>query len=250
MNKIIILAGLLLLSSCNYNQSKNKEVSGSEVPQKITSPNELTYKILNDAVIAPACLSCHSDSGGNKAGLNLETYAKVFAKKDLIKDLVAKKEMPPASREALSDQQIKMIIDWIDAGALENGKIADVEPVKPVEPPAQEPPVVVLPPEPPPVVVVPPPPVVPPVIEPEKIYFAKVYAQVIETNCLKCHSAAGGNSGDVNLETYANVFDKRHEIKFEVENGTMPTKRGTPLTPEQKKLIISWIEQGSPEKAL
>lgn len=255
---------MLCLTSCNYNQSKKSEATGGgSAPQKLLSPDEITYKAVNEAVLQPACLSCHSDAAGNKGGVNLETYAKVFAEREIIKQLVAKKEMPPATRGPLDDRQIKMIIDWIEAGALENGKLAGGEPPvapptqPPVEPPPQTPPVhppvsppVVTPP--PPVVVQPPPPTEPPPVappEPEKIYFAQVFEKVIKTNCFNCH-AAPANRGGVNLETYVSVFEMRNEIKFEVENGTMPTKRGTPLTPKQKKLIVSWIEQGAPEKAL
>lgn len=267
MNGILILTVVLFLTSCNYNQSKKNDAAGGggNAPQKILSPDEITFKIVNEAVIQPACLSCHSDAAGNKGGLNLEGYAKVFAEKNAIKDLVAKKEMPPATRGPIDDRQIKMIIDWIEAGAHENGKLAGGEPPAPpaqpptepqppvtpppvIEPPVTEPPVVVQPPTQPPVQ---PPPVEPPVVPPaqEKIYFAQVFEKVIKTNCFNCH-AAPANRGGVNLETYANVFASRHEIKFEVENGTMPTKRGTPLTDEQKKMIISWIEQGAPEKPL
>jgi uncharacterized membrane protein len=218
MNKILIFVSFLFLLGCNYNQSKNPVSLKDQEPQKISSPDQLTYKIINQNVLAKACLDCHSASGGNRGGINLETYEKVFAVKDRIKAEVASKSMPPASKQALSDQQIKMIIDWIDAGALENGKLADEEPNQP--PPT--------PPTPPPVVEV-----------PVKISFAEVNEKVIKTNCTQCHSAAGGNRGGVNLETYDNVFVNRLEVKFQVENGSMPTKRGTPLTNEQKKLLLT-----------
>ena len=186
MNKILIFVSFLFLLGCNYNQSKNPVSLKDQEPQKITSPDQLTYKIINQNVLATACLNCHSASGGNQFGINLETYEKVFAAKDDIKTAVANKSMPPASQQALSDQQIKMIIDWIDAGALENGKIAGGEPQ----------------PDPAPV--------------PVKISFAEVNEKVIITNCTECHSVKGGDQGDLNLQTYANVFKNRIRVKIRV----------------------------------
>lgn len=228
MSKFLNIFFILLLSACNYSHDKIED--SVLKPQKVTPPAKLTYKDVSAAVIEPACLSCHSDAAGNKGGLNLESYAKVFASKDSIKTLVATKAMPPASRTPLNDQQIKMIIDWVEAGALENG--AD-------SPPGTTPPT----PTPTPT----PPPTNPPV-DPVKYSYAMVNEKVIKTNCFKCHTAIAGNSGDVNLENYRNVFEKRNEIKFQIETGAMPAKGGKPLTPEQKNMILNWIEQGAPEE--
>ena len=272
MNKILFVLAVTLLSSCNYSRMK-KPLQLDEGVQKISSPDEITFKMVNESVIQPMCLSCHSEAGGNRGGLNLENFENVFKNSHAIRLEVAGATMPP--RQQLSAQQIKLVTDWIDAGAHENGKVnggnnppppapspepnptpspVPVEP-PPVNPTPVEPPPVVppTPVEPPPVLPpaptptpVEPPPVVPPEPQPPAgPTFTEVMNTVIKTNCFQCHTAASGNRGGLNLETYKNIFDNRHAIKFEVENGTMPTRRGTPLTAAQKQMLLTWIEQGA-----
>ncbi len=228
MNKFLNIGFILLLSACNYSHDKVQDSVLN--PQKATPPPaKITYKDVSAAVLEPACLSCHSESTGNKGGINLETYAKVFASKDAIKASVASKDMPKAPHPPLNDQQIKMIIDWIEAGALENG--ADAPPTGGTPPPAPTPS-----------------PTPNPTPTPVNISYSMVHEKVIKTNCLKCHTAIAGNKGDVNLENYKNVSGKINDIKSQIEGGTMPpTDGGKPLTDEQKKLILKWIEQGAPE---
>ncbi len=250
MKASLILIAILVFSGCNYNNSKGSNAQNLQPVQKVTSPEQITFKMVNEAVIANACAKCHSAAGGNKGGVNLESYANVFKLAHEIRQEVAGATMPPNGK--LTEAQIKLITDWIDVGALEFGKIAGEVPVIPPTPPStsQTP---VVPPEPPATSgttpVEPPanPPANPPVVPPtEKINFATVLEKVIQTNCFKCHTAATGNKGDVNLETYENVFHWRAEIADEVSHNRMPTKRGTPLTPEQKQLILTWISEGAP----
>jgi uncharacterized membrane protein len=249
MNKIVFILAVLLLSSCNYSRMK-KPLQLDEGLQKIASPEEITFKMVNESVIQPACLSCHSEAGGNRGGLNLENFENVFKNSHAIRLEVAGGTMPPSQK--LTDQQIKLVTAWIDAGAHENGKINSENP-PPVTPPTP-PPVPVEPPpvtptpvpvEPPPLTPTPVPVEPPPVTPPVGPTFTEVMNTVIKTNCFQCHSTAGGNRGGLNLETYQNIFDNRHAIKFEVENGTMPTPRGTPLTASQKQNLLTWIEQGA-----
>lgn len=232
MNKIVFILAVLLLSSCNYSRMK-KPLQLDEGLQKISSPDEITFKMVNDSVIQPACLSCHSEAGGNRAGLNLENFENVFKNSHAIRLEVAGGTMPP--RQKLTDQQIKLVTAWIDAGAHENGK---VNAENPAPAPAPAPTPTPVPVEPPPVV----PPAPQPPAEPS---FTEVMNTVIKTNCFQCHTAANGNRGGVNLETYENIFAGREIIKFVVENGIMPTARGTALTPPQKQMLLTWIEQGA-----
>ena len=230
MNKCKILClAMLFLFGCNYNQSK---VSSDKMPattQKITSPDQLTYKLVKESVLLNACLKCHSEAGGNKGGINLENFENVFKNSHQIRIEVAGGTMPPTGK--LSEEQIKIVTDWIDAGAAENGKVAGELPTpKPTPTPTSTSTPI-------------PAPVPNPV--PQKISFEMVYNQVIKTNCLKCHSEIGGNHGEVNLEAYDRVFAKRFEVKFEIETNQMPTQKGTALTEIQKKLILTWIQQGS-----
>lgn len=225
MNRCFTLClAVLCLAGCNYDYEK-KAMELAPFEQKITSPEQITYKLVNQSILKTSCLNCHSAAAGDKGGINLESFETVSKNASQIRKEVAGKTMPPGGQ--LTETQIKLLTDWIDAGAHENGTLAGELPTPTPAPTTTPTPT----PEP----------------EPIAVTFAKVQELVIKTNCLKCHSAAGGNSGDVNLETYKNVFDNRFEIKMAVETGQMPTKRGTPLTKEQKELILTWIANGSPE---
>lgn len=216
-----------------------------EIPPGI-KPEEISYKLINAKVLAKHCVGCHSEAGGNKGDLNLENYKNVFEVKAEIRAEVFNRTMPPKKfpKLKLNDTQVQFILDWIDFGAKEE---AEVEPPAPpvTKPPTDEPPVVVVP----PVVTEPPISEPPSATEPAKIYFAEVFEKVIQTNCLKCHSTAGGDKGDLNLETYQNIFDYKEDIASDVDSGQMPPRRGTALTSEQKTLILDWIKQGALEKA-
>lgn len=222
---------LLSLAGCNYSQTKGLNLDSSEA---VLGAEQIDFEVVNSKIISPTCLMCHSEAGGNRGGLNLETYQNVIDNLDEIQARVLDRTMPPRRIGVLTDEQIKILTDWIAAGAVEkiNQPVAPIEPVTPA------------PTEPPPVVVNPPPAADPPV--PEST-FAMVFKQVIEPSCLKCHSDAGGNSHRVNLETYANVFRLKADIRNAIVEGSMP--RRSKLTDEQKKLILDWIDAGAHEKA-
>lgn len=77
---------------------------------------------------------------------------------------------------------------------------------------------------------------------PDAINFAMVYEQVFAPRCVSCHGERGG----VNLETYDNVFANRQAIVDAVDGGFMPPRSRGPLTPEQKELLMRWIQSGAP----
>lgn len=228
MNKWTSLWGAsLFLFGCSYNESKINGEKAPTLTQKITAPEQITYKLVHEAVLLNACLKCHSTAGGTKGGINLENYQNVFKNSHQIRIEVSGGTMPPTGK--LTEDQIKLVTDWIDAGTLENGKVAGELPsTTPTPAPTPTPN-----------------PTPPPAPIPVKISFEKILNQVIKTNCLKCHSEIGGNSGGVNLETYDNVFKKRIDIKSEITGNQMPPQEGTELTADQKKLILTWIDQGS-----
>ena len=180
MNRhFMICTAALCFLGCSYDPEQ-KVLELVPIKQKITAPEQLTFKVVAQSVFKGACLSCHSSSAGNKGGINLEDFESVAKNTGLIRKEVAGKTMPPSG--GLSEDQIKMVTDWIDAGAHEHGSTAGETPT-PAPTPA-----------------------------PTPITFAKVQSLVIKTNCLKCHSEDSGNSGDVNLEHYKNVFAHRCEL--------------------------------------
>lgn len=69
---------------------------------------------------------------------------------------------------------------------------------------------------------------------------------IINTTCANsanCHGVGSVNSGGP-LSDYNSIFNKRSNIKFQVENGLMP-KTGS-ITADQKNKIICWINSGAP----
>ncbi len=69
---------------------------------------------------------------------------------------------------------------------------------------------------------------------------------VISRQCLQCHSGSGGNKGNLNLETYANIKNNLNQIIFRVlEKKDMPESG---LSEADYQLIKLWLESGAPEK--
>ncbi len=227
MSKILgILVSFFLFASCSLKSADSLKLESEQQTDSETSipAEQLSFQIVSEKVLKKNCTGCHAQGAGNAGGINLETYANVFEMKALVRAEVFSRSMPPQqSGLILTDMQIKIVTDWIDQGAKETP-----DPVAPI----------VTPPVP---IPEPQPPTAPPIVE---LSFKNVFEKVIKTNCLKCHSG----SADVNLETYANVFDNRAAMKVSIENNSMPLlPRGKALTAEQKKLILDWLEVGAPE---
>lgn len=83
----------------------------------------------------------------------------------------------------------------------------------------------------------------------EEITFALVQSKVISGRCLNCHSKERGNRGDINLETYENVFANRESMRDDIANNDMPKKSASQLTEAQKDFILRWIDGGAYEFA-
>ncbi len=216
-----LTAALLLAfiwAGCQYKNQKNageatpgepNSTSGADSNQSI--PGFLT---IQSQILAPKCYECHSSSGGNRAGINLETYQKVKPLARAIQNSVASDFMP-LNRSPLTTAQKQLLSQWVAGGAPENPVS-----VSPQQPEEEGPP-----PEP-------------------SLDWDTVNTLVIEPSCLGCHSSPA-NKGGVNLETYRDVFDEIRDIEETVRTDFMPL-RGS-LTHQQKKLILNWIAVGAPE---
>lgn len=237
MKKVLWTLVFLSLAACNYKLEKLSappRVSGEEVMNQ----TQLDFALVMEKVIQPKCLECHAAAGGNRGGVNLETYAAVFLNLADVKADIEDGSMPKR-RQPLTQAQKDLILNWIAAGAPEKANSPTPTPTPAPVTPAPQP-------QPTPTPVTPPPSPEPEPVGPEVLDYATVKAQVIDRACLKCHSAPA-NRGDVNLESYEEVLKNIVDIKLDVEDGSMP-KRST-LTPEQKSLILDWIAAGAPEAA-
>jgi uncharacterized membrane protein len=241
MKKVLWTFVFLSLAACNYKLEKLSappRVGG----EGVMNQNQIDFAVVMEKVIQPKCLECHAAAGGNRGGVNLETYAEVRLNLADVKADVEDGSMPKR-RQPLTQAQKDLILNWIAAGAPEKADSPTQPTPAPVTPTPQPGPTPVEPvPQPNPAPVTPP---LPPA-GPEVLDYATVKTQVIDRACLKCHSAPA-NRGDVNLESYQEVLKNIVDIKMDVADGTMP-KRST-LTPEQKNLILDWIAAGAPETA-
>jgi uncharacterized membrane protein len=94
----------------------------------------------------------------------------------------------------------------------------------------------------------PPSPVPPEAFEPENLHFQTVLKYAIEPRCLKCHGDEPNEDTEVYLKTYEGAIYNLEEIEEEVTKGSMPPKKARPLHPDQRALILKWIEANAPEK--
>lgn len=71
---------------------------------------------------------------------------------------------------------------------------------------------------------------------------------IIMTSCAtrnSCHAAGSVNSGGP-LTNYAQIFNKKSEIKIQISSNSMPPPPDT-LASVQKNKIICWLNSGAPD---
>jgi mono/diheme cytochrome c family protein len=217
-------------SSCQYKADKTgglaqKQGALSDEQLGLVPQEAYDFALIQSEVLAPNCFQCHSVAGGNKAGVNLESYLKVKQFIAPIQSSVSQNFMPP--RTPLSAKRKEILFQWIQMGMPEYSKNAP----SPQPPPGSSP-------QPPPSL---PPPNLPP--PGSNLDYATVAQQVFSPSCVRCHSA--GDSP--NLSQYASVKKVGAAIKRVVASNKMPPRN--PLTEDKKQILFKWIDAGMPEKA-
>lgn len=125
---------LFFLVSCGYNNSEIAQPNqGVPTGSNGSAPTATDFTLIKAQVFQPYCLRCHSAAGGNRGGINLETYASVKPLLTRIKSAVNSGFMPPSG--PLPDATKKLLIDWIDAGGVEKVSTSDTPPTDPSLPP-------------------------------------------------------------------------------------------------------------------
>lgn len=216
-SRIFLLVLVILFHpGCNYKIQKVPSAQEIVKPESAALSFDSVYK----AVIEPRCIECHSNAHGNKGKVNLESYGKVLAQLKEVKLSIEDGSMPK-DRAPLTANEKSIILYWINIGAPE---FENSEPVPLPSPPIE------------------------PTVPPEPITavdFQSVFSKVITPACLKCHSNPE-NDGDVNLETYQEVFKHRVMIEKTVRDGSMPKKKA--LSPQSKELLLQWLQAGAFEE--
>jgi uncharacterized membrane protein len=74
--------------------------------------------------------------------------------------------------------------------------------------------------------------------------YALVYNTVLQPHCISCH----GNSGGVNLETYASAVSVLAKIKAQtIDSQQMPKSPEGPLSTSELQVLNAWIQTGGRE---
>ncbi|MDD4975414.1 MAG: hypothetical protein PHY93_13730 [Bacteriovorax sp.] len=239
MTKIHFLSLFVLMTGCNYSVPKTQDTtSGNQTIQKLPTGTIPGYQTIAAGIIAPKCLGCHSNGGGNAGGVNLESYANVSGHLAAISSAVTSGSMPKYI-SPLTAKEKEVFLAWIDAGGPLDSPTPTVGSTSPTPSPTPAPV-----PTPSSTPTIPPAEVMP---DPNKIDYQMVNTRVIEPRCISCHSNSGGNSAGINLETYESVFNERSGIKSVISNGSMPRPTNRPLTSIQKQIFLTWLNKGSPE---
>lgn len=84
----------------------------NEELREIPPESEIVFSLVMNKIILPKCATCHSEAGGNRGRLNLESYSNVT---DEIEDILEEVElgfMPPAPRPSLSQVEQDVLKIW------------------------------------------------------------------------------------------------------------------------------------------
>ena len=104
MKRIIFLFGLLILTSCTYNEIT-----------PICEPDEQIFSDLVQPIIESNCIQCHSESG-SRPETPLEIYEGVIdaLNNHSLRDKVSSLQMPPYGAPPMSESDINIIKNWAD----------------------------------------------------------------------------------------------------------------------------------------
>lgn len=212
------------MTACNFRNNKLKDDGPNVV---LNSCEPVLFSQIDGTIFqASNCKGCH--------GNQFSTYQKIKDQATLLKEWLP--EMPPA--RPLSAANLRLFDQWVAQNFPQTIEEADLTACEqtavdtPV--PVEESPVVEVP--------APPAPPPPPAFVCETTY-PNVAEKVFKARCTGCHGTKGG----INLESYENIKPHLSIIRAVVDADEMPPK--TPLAPEQKQLLLKWIDAGAPEVA-
>lgn len=204
----LILSSIML--GCNYNHIK-KTPDGSISEKNVETPD---FKAVQSGIFESKCLSCHSNSGGNKGQLNMESYQRIKAARVRIgyRTLEAQ-DMPPD--RPLAPKQLEMLRNWLEAGAPET-----------ISGPSEKP---------------------DPELEKGLINWVKIRDKIFTPKCLDCHSSPEPQGG-LDLTKLAEVRGRSPMIFDRVIiKQDMPLSPYPAATPRERRVLLKWFDLGMPE---
>jgi len=212
------------------------------------NPSVVTFNVVKSKIFDSKCLNCHG-SKNPRAGVDLSTYESTLggstqngkvvvannAETSLLYLEVFNGDMPP--KAPLTEEEISLIKDWINSGALNvvtdqsNETNNRVNPPAPVEPSGID-------------------------FKTLEVNYLNLDKYILKDKCVSCHSGEGARAG-VDLSNYDSLFyynevflkvttegDPEASLLYtEVLKGHMPPKN--PLPASQVEYIRRWIEEGA-----
>lgn len=114
-----MLVLVTLFAACDGGES-----DGIALPPIDTKPvpdEDLKYSIVTNEVFRPACYECHSRATGVTEGnIGVDSLVEVRLNIPAIYDAtVLERNMPPADKPPLTERQISLLKQWLEAGAPE-----------------------------------------------------------------------------------------------------------------------------------
>ena len=87
-------------------------------PDDDNIPAKIDFAYIREKIFEPRCFKCHSEKGGNRDDINLETYENV---KPIVQNILAsvKDNSMPRKAAPLSDSDKALLEKWIAEGAIE-----------------------------------------------------------------------------------------------------------------------------------
>lgn len=208
MKNLAMWSIALLFASCSYSERKVPE----ETAQVAGAVGFASVK----SIFQNKCGTCHGSWAGN---YDL-TVAKMPDIADRIQSTDPNRMMPKPGAPPLTPMEKALILQWIAQGGPNEPGVAPALPI-PSEPPPPLP------------------------VDPEApLNFARVFVQVLQPKCLRCH--------ETNFDSYEHTRPLIGGIRFRVQSTDpfeqMPPPRAKQLTEEEKELLLEWIRLGAPEE--
>ena len=72
-------------------------------------------------------------------------------------------------------------------------------------------------------------------------------APLIQERCLQCHGPGGTAYPARDFTTYDKVFAQRVDILAQVNSCLMPPFNGTPLSADERKILLGWLVCKAPQ---
>ena len=221
LKNIPLMLCLLSLISCSYRSEKEGE------GQNLKSGGG-RFAVISETILKPKCASCHSGTNASDR-IDVSTYEAIISSNIIVPGKSGESKLytsvltgrMPRGRDKLSSAEVKLIEEWIDAGAGETDP--QVAPPSPTPKPTYE-------------------------------WISK---NIIESRCVLCHNTLKPR-GKVDLSSYEALIastgkEKRPIVPGQAEKSTffleLLEQKMPPdikkLTNEETAALRLWIEQGA-----